>query len=97
MIILAGFDPTLDILGSLAGHVYYFFDEVVPHLPETRGLKLLRAPRFFAHLISLIPFLNAPVNQNNMGGFGADDFGGWIDDDNDAALFDENELAQAQA
>ena len=75
MIVLSGFDPTLDILGSIAGHIYYFFDDVIPRLPETRGLKPLKAPAFLQHLISLIPFLNAPAHPlNDFGGFGQDEF-----------------------
>ena len=70
MIILSGFDPTLDVLGSLAGHIYYFFDDVVPRLPETRGLKPLKSPAFFSHLVNLVPFLNAAPPQNDFGFFG---------------------------
>jgi Derlin-2/3 len=54
MIVLSGYDPTLDLIGSVAGHVYYFFDEVIPRLPETKGLRLMRAPRFLVRLCELL-------------------------------------------
>ena len=44
MILLSGFDPTLDLLGNITGHVYFFLEEVVPRLPETRGFRVIKAP-----------------------------------------------------
>ena len=35
LIFLFGFDPTMDIIGSLVGHLYYYLDEVVPRIPDT--------------------------------------------------------------
>ena len=33
MILLSGYDVTLDLLGIVAGHVYYFLEDVVPRVP----------------------------------------------------------------
>ena len=44
MIILSGFDPTIDLLGNITGHVYFFLEDVVPRLPETRGWRVVKAP-----------------------------------------------------
>ena len=44
LIILFGYDPSFDIIGSLVGHIYFFCDEVVPRIPETEDVKIFRAP-----------------------------------------------------
>ena len=44
LIVLGGFDPTMDVLGSLAGHLYFYLEEIVPHIPETQEYRLLKAP-----------------------------------------------------
>ena len=53
MILLSGYDVTLDFLGMIAGHVYYFFADVVPRVPETRGKKVLSAPNWLNNLCRL--------------------------------------------
>ena len=78
MIVLSGYDPTLDLIGSIAGHIYYYFDEVVPRLPETRGCKFLRAPRMLSKLCELLSL--DEVRQNFMDGAFGDDLGEWIDE-----------------
>ena len=44
MIVISGYDPTMDILGSLVGHIYYFLEDIVPHIPETQDYRVLEAP-----------------------------------------------------
>ena len=44
MILLTGHDPTLDLLGNITGHIYFFLEDVVPRLPETRDFRLVKAP-----------------------------------------------------
>ena len=44
MILLSGFDPTLDLLGNITGHIYFFLEDVVPRIPETRDLRVVKAP-----------------------------------------------------
>jgi len=41
MTLLSGYDVTLDLLGMIAGHVYYFFEDVVPRVPDTRNKRCL--------------------------------------------------------
>ena len=46
MIFLSGYDITLDVMGMIAGHAYYFLEDVVPRVPETRSHRILKAPRW---------------------------------------------------
>ena len=54
MILLSGFDPTLDLLGNITGHVYFFMEDVVPRLPETRGIRVMQAPRVLKSLCDML-------------------------------------------
>ena len=54
MILLSGFDPTLDLLGNITGHVYFFLEDVVPRLPETRNFRLVKAPRPLKYVCDLL-------------------------------------------
>ena len=35
LIFLLGYDPTMNAIGTFTGHLYYFFEEIVPNLQET--------------------------------------------------------------
>ena len=50
MTLLSGYDVTLDVLGMLAGHTYFFFEEVVPRVPQTRAIRLLKAPSWLTRV-----------------------------------------------
>eukprot|EP01138_Halocafeteria_seosinensis_P012201 gb/GECG01012469.1/.p1 GENE.gb/GECG01012469.1/~~gb/GECG01012469.1/.p1 ORF type:complete len:116 (+),score=6.09 gb/GECG01012469.1/:1-348(+) len=50
--ILLGNDPTPDLMGIIIGHIYYFFQEV---LPQTKGLRLLYTPEFLANWLDEVP------------------------------------------
>ena len=54
MILLSGFDPTLDLLGNITGHVYFFLEDVVPRLPETRGIRIIKAPQVLKNLCDML-------------------------------------------
>ena len=41
LVLLSGYDPTMEILGNVVGHIYYYLTDVVPLIPETQDLKLL--------------------------------------------------------
>ena len=54
MILLSGFDPTLDLLGNITGHVYFFLEDVVPRLPETRDYRIVKAPAPLKYICDLL-------------------------------------------
>jgi len=54
LIVLSGYDPTMDIIGSCVGHLYFYLEDVVPHLPETQDIRLVRAPGFLKRLCDVL-------------------------------------------
>ena len=50
MTLVSGYDVTLDLLGIIAGHFYYFMEFVVPRVPETRSIRALKAPNWLVNL-----------------------------------------------
>ena len=54
MILLSGFDPTLDLLGNITGHVYFFLEDVIPRLPETRNIRIVKPPPPLTYLCDLL-------------------------------------------
>lgn len=35
MILLSGYDPTMDLVGNAVAHLYFYLTSVVPLIPET--------------------------------------------------------------
>ena len=71
MILLSGYDVTLDLLGIVVGHTYYFFEDVVPRIPETRDKRILKAPSWLTRLCTYLrvhDFRAGDFNNNNNGG-----------------------------
>jgi len=50
LVVVFGFDAQDDLIGALVGHMYYYFADVVPKVPETKELHLLKAPHFLTRL-----------------------------------------------
>ena len=78
LIALSGYDVTLDLLGIISGHVYYFMEDVVPRIPETRSYRMLKAPRWLVRLCEVMrvhDFGANDFNDNNAGGGGGIGFG----------------------
>jgi Derlin-2/3 len=42
--VLCGFMSTNQIVGCLVGHLYYFLEDVVPRLEDTKGIKVIYTP-----------------------------------------------------
>ena len=70
MILLSGYDVTLDLLGMIAGHVYYFFEEVVPRVPETRSMRIMKAPLWLTRLCEALRLNEFGQDGANVGIFG---------------------------
>ena len=88
LIALSGYDVTLDLLGIIAGHVYYFLEDVVPRVPETRACRVMKAPNWLTRLCTALHIHDFGANDFvDEGGFG---FGlGW---GNDGGDIDEAEI-----
>jgi hypothetical protein len=50
LIVLSGYDPTMDLVGNLVGHCYYFLVEIMPNIPETEGCRYLTPPKTLVDL-----------------------------------------------
>ena len=44
LVIVFGFDAQDDVIGAAVGHVYYYLMDVIPLIPETKDVKVLRPP-----------------------------------------------------
>ena len=42
---LFDFNPVFDLVGISVGHMYYFLEDVMPMVPETKGIRLIKAPK----------------------------------------------------
>jgi Derlin-2/3 len=49
-VIIFGSSPKFDLCGIAAGHMYFFIEDVIPKLPETEELRLLKPPKFLEKL-----------------------------------------------
>ena len=69
LIVLGGYDPTMDIIGSLVGHLYFYLEDIVPYIPETRDYRLLKAPLSLKNFCERVGIHNFQANQGNQRGF----------------------------
>ena len=44
LVTVFGFSALDDLIGAAVGHLYYFLADVLPNIPETKGLELLESP-----------------------------------------------------
>lgn len=44
LVFLSGYDPTYELIGFAAGHLYFFLQHIVPKVPQTRGIHLIKTP-----------------------------------------------------
>ena len=78
---LLGYDPTMNIIGTTTGHLYFFLEDIVPHVPETQDLRLLKPPRVLKWLCDYLR-IHDWNNMNNREG--------WFADENQVVFQDEN-------
>jgi len=50
--ILIGKSIAADILGIVLGHAFYFFHDIYPRLPLSKGKQLLKTPAFFEKMVN---------------------------------------------
>ena len=58
LILLLGYDPTMDLVGNAAGHMYYFVVTILPELPLTEGVELLRPPKILVDVCRALQIHN---------------------------------------
>ena len=44
LVIVFGYDAEDDVIGAVVGHLYYYFSDVVPLIPETKDKLVLSPP-----------------------------------------------------
>ena len=49
--LLLGNSPSIDLMGIVVGHVYYYCEDVFPYTPAGRGRQLLVTPRLLKLLV----------------------------------------------
>jgi len=65
-----GDDPTPDLLGIAAGHIYYFVQQVLPDMETPlKGWRLLKTPHFLYRWLDVAP-TDQPVFRVQAGGGG---------------------------
>jgi hypothetical protein len=66
--LLGSFSPGVDLLGILVGHIYIFFQDVAPNMPNSilKDRRLLDTPAIIRFLFGEAQFRFAPrqVNEN---------------------------------
>jgi len=58
--VIMGEPIAYDILGIAIGHLFYFFNDIYPKLPQSQGKKIFKAPKLFTKMIEAI----IPSNHN---------------------------------
>jgi len=53
--VLLGNSPTIDLMGIVVGHTYFFLEDVYPYTPAGRGRKPLRTPGLLQRLVGAVP------------------------------------------
>jgi Derlin-2/3 len=63
LMLLFGSSLKYDLIGILAGHLYYYLEDVVPKLPETEDFKLLKPPRFLVKVCEYLHIHDYRLNE----------------------------------
>ncbi|OII77845.1 DER1-like family protein [Cryptosporidium andersoni] len=48
--LLIGWRPWDNLMGIIVGHTYYFFEDIFPFMPISKGFKLLKTPKILCKL-----------------------------------------------
>ena len=44
LVVVFGFNAQDDVIGAVVGHIYYFLADVLPEIPETYDMYILKPP-----------------------------------------------------
>lgn len=64
-VVMFGFNPKYDLVGVIAGHLYYFLEDVVPKIPETRDIKVLKPPKILVNICEAMKIHDFQVNEED--------------------------------
>ena len=64
-VVMFGFNPKYDLIGVAAGHLYYFLEDVVPKIPDTEDLKVLRPPKILVSLCEHLQIHDYRLNEED--------------------------------
>ena len=65
-VVMFGFNPKYDIIGVVAGHLYYYLEDVVPKIPETEDCKVLRPPKFLVDICNKLQIHDYRLNEEDL-------------------------------
>ena len=66
LMLLFGSSLKYDIIGIIAGHLYYYLEDVVPNLPETEDVKVLKPPTFLVQICQYFQIHDFRVNEEDL-------------------------------
>ncbi len=64
--VLFGSSLKYDISGIIAGHLYYYLEDVVPNLPETEGVKVLTPPKMVVQICEYLQIHDFRLNEEDL-------------------------------
>ncbi len=66
LMLLFGSSLKYDIIGIIAGHLYYYLEDVVPNLPETEGIKVLTPPKLIVQICEYLHIHDFRLNEEDL-------------------------------
>ena len=60
-----GFNPKYDLIGVGAGHIYYYLEDIVPKIPETRDVKILKPPKALVTMCDKLRIHDYQLNEED--------------------------------
>lgn len=66
MVIMFGYTPLYDLIGISVAHLYYYLEDVVPKIPETYDVKVLRPPRILITLCEATHIHEFNANEEDL-------------------------------
>lgn len=64
-VLMFGFNPVYDIIGVTAAHIYFFLEDIVPKIPETRDMRVLTPPKPLIKLCEIMKIHDFQFNQED--------------------------------
>ena len=65
-LLMFGFNPIFDVIGVGVGHIYYYLEDVLPKIPETRDIRVLKPPNFLVKLCETLGIHNYALNNEDL-------------------------------
>ncbi len=88
-VVMFGFNPKYDLIGVAAGHLYYYLEDIVPKIPETKDVKVLKPPKVLVSLCEHLQIHDFQLNEEDFV-FEEEQANEVLVDNNVADIIDEN-------